>query len=95
MKKIFNKLKEFNLSILFISIVFIILVALIIKFIIVNTITPVEEIHIEVIDSITDVNNDIKYRINNLDSIRNENIKKSLNLDDSTTIELFKWLLSK
>lgn len=60
-----------------------------------NTITPVEEIITAEIDSITDANDSIKVIINNIDSIRNENIKKVNSLDDSANVELFKWLLSK
>lgn len=58
----------------------------------VNTITPVEE---SKIDSITSVVDSLNIELINIDSIRNENIKNAASLNNTESIELFKWLLSR
>lgn len=54
--------------------------------------TPVEEHVIIVNDSIKGVNASIEKQIYNIDSVRNEYIKKVDSLDNNSTIELF-WKL--
>lgn len=54
--------------------------------------SPVEECKV---DSINTVIDSINIEIINIDSLRNENLKKAVNLNDSDTVELFWWLLAK
>ena len=83
---------ERSLFIVFVAILFFIVGFVVGHFVVPNKCTPVDN---KTIDSLTQVNDSIKIKIEKLDSIKNAKVIEVSTLDNDSTLKLFYKLVSE